>query len=238
MESMLKQAATTGDLSQVHNISTLRWKLWHAFRNAKARASYYRACRKGHLHVIQWMHGSFNLNKEIVVYALSIVCEYGHLDILQWFCVTFELTAGDIKDYDNIAFRTACSCGQLRIAKWLQVTYNVSVHDYRNSYSLMWPLRNGHLAVAQWLHMTYGPIDAINRRTCSPVKDLVGIFQIKGAQWLYVSYKLGKLGGQTLLCWDRHTHHTWYWQPHCLAAASCVPHSVMVDVLRMIHMQT
>jgi hypothetical protein len=90
------------------------------------------ACRRGHLHIAQWLHRQGALDVELVQDAdaplatavqklhsnsvFSETCALGCLRVAQWL---FGLGVIDLHCFEDAPFRWACSEDQDRVAKWL-----------------------------------------------------------------------------------------------------------------------
>jgi hypothetical protein len=203
MDSLLfKAAAESGNLQivQAHD-----WDSRKPCRDSAVRAMC-AACKRGHLHVAQWLHATFGLttvdaraNNNI---ALCWACEGGHLQVAQWLHATFGLTAADARGDSNYALRWACVCGHLQVVQWLHRTFRLTVEDAREygNCALRGASANGHLQVVQWLVVTYNNL------------------------------KHGR--SAHTLEWTHAAHRKWYWLPHAVALAAELRHDMLIHVLQ------
>lgn len=107
--------------------------------------------RRGHTHVARWSIEYFGLTK-IDWLTTFLICNCivsQDLEFCKWIANRFELTAKDIRGYNNAPILTAATHGLLHICQWLVTTFGLTKRDAR--YAFRNAVHNGHLEVCQWL---------------------------------------------------------------------------------------
>eukprot|EP00039_Didymoeca_costata_P004352 m.72790 g.72790 ORF g.72790 m.72790 type:complete len:256 (-) comp12358_c0_seq2:1796-2563(-) len=152
------------------------------------------SCRKGQLHVMQWLTTTFNITSEDARikhnYALRCSCAFGHLSIAQWLTITFNLTSDDARDDNCYALRSSCRRGHLQVAQWLTTRFNLTAKDARMHDTLLFCCQRGHLPIVQWLATTFH-LTADDVKSCY---DYVCTFRRSIAEWLSSQFDLPKRG--------------------------------------------
>lgn len=256
MEEQLRLAAATGYLSQVKAYEEYEWV---PFR-AQAGHCLKEACKRGHLHVMQWIQSIFKLSKHDLSYAFQWACASGYLQIAQWLHVTYHLTPLDAKQLENYALRWSCAYGHLNVVQWLHVTFGLTILDVRSNPDILSGVCcGGRLNILRWLVTTFGltiadirtrNYDAIywadSNGHLSIIRWLHNWFGITAreilAHTIYAEQPCHKRVKQwvnvtfkeSAMEWTRSSHRQWYWQAEVIVCARHIPRVLLTDVLRRV----
>lgn len=123
----------------------------------------------------------------------SFACT-GRLEGIRWLSAVINLTAADVRSWNNNALNVACQRGHLDVARWLVATFGLTAKDARSGGNS--PFYNacffGHLAVAQWLAATFSLTAADVRILDNQTFRVVcGNGDIEIAIWLTETFNLG-----------------------------------------------
>jgi ankyrin repeat protein len=73
------------------------------------------ACRRGHLHILEWMAGRYAVPGD----ALNVACSYGQLDVARWLAEHLPKLFSYKDPFGFTPFMFSCERGHLQVAKWL-----------------------------------------------------------------------------------------------------------------------
>lgn len=112
------------------------------------------SCSNGNLNIAQWLHEKFDSEPINKTHLLYLVCTDNYYDTLVWLFKKFDFSVQDIRNEDNLIFRSACENGSLKCLQYIhktkyKFTRNDALEDECDAFKLA--CIGNHLNVAEWI---------------------------------------------------------------------------------------